>query len=279
MKRILYVLAFVALLASCNKEAIYTTRPCRIDINLEQKNVTASYAIAEFTPQNVSTYYYADVVPMERFKGIKDEQRFMQLCVDSLYRDYINWRYEYLVKSEKYIANFANHCLCYGSDSRYFKDLNPENDYVLFAFCVNPETNQPIGQLYSLPFRTSVLKRSDMTFQVMFLEREDGTYVSVVPSDDDENFVWEWEDKDYFSENKITVEEYAEYLKKTYKEYGMGEYMYSKGSQSYKCQPGDLEDGHEYIVLAIGYDGEWTTKVFTHEFSYPFEGEGPYDLK
>jgi len=280
MKKLLIFLLALFSLFSCNTKAYYTTKACKIEIKVESAALSASSVLVNFTPQDERAYYYADIVTKEHFDSVANYERYMQLVLDTKYKDYINWRYDLLLRFEEYVASFVTHSLCYGRDSRYFKDLLPNKEYVLIAFCVNPETNQPNGELFYTPVKTANPSESDMTFQVMFKEREDAPYVSMVPSNDDEFYLWEWAELDTLSAHGFDVRKFANYVVKVWKEHGMAEYMCVKGPQSYKCQEGEMEEGHRYVLIAAGYDSDFTTAIFTYSFNYPFETENePIDLE
>jgi len=280
MKKISLFIFATFLLASCNTASIYTTSPCDIEIRISEGTPTASYVLADFAPSNGQVYYYANCLLQEAFSAIKSDESFMQLCLDTEYKDYINWRYELLAKEEQYIASFSSHSLYYGNDSRYFKDLKPNTTYVLFAFCVDPDTIRPTGKLYYIPFTTGEMKdMSDMTFQAMFKERGDGTYISIMPSNDKEQYIWSWEDMTYMEKYGYSADTFIKSFISTVKEYGMGEYIYTKGAQTYKCIEGELEPKHKYILMAAGYDGDLTTDVYSLIFEYPVPTEDPIPLK
>jgi len=279
MKKVLFLISFIALLSSCNTTSIYTTDPCNISIHIESGTPTASYVLANFRPEDNQVYYIAGIVTLERFSSVKNDTRFMQMCIDYEYKEYINWRYDLLEEEEEHIATFSSHCLSYGEDSRYFRDLSPNTTYVLYAFCVDPDILKPTGNLFHIPFTTSELRQSNLTFQVMFKEREDDIHVTIMPSNDNEHYVWNWEDISYLEEYRLTVDTYIKSFISSVKDYDLGEYLYVKGAQTYKCTEGDIEEGHKYVVMAAGFDGDITTKVFSTEFEYPFLTEDPIDLK
>lgn len=277
-----YILALLcaatAAISSCNTVSPYSTDPCKISISIADGTPTASYVLANFVTEGDVNYYYANVATKEEFNKATNHERFMQLCLDWEYVEYVNWRYDLLVDNAEYVTDFASHSLYYGSDSRYFRDLNPSTEYFLYAFCVNPETNQPIGPLYYVPFTTGDLKQSDITFQAMFKEREDGAHISVIPSNDNEHYVWTFEDVKTLEESHLSIKDYAQIILTEMKEYGMGESLYTKGPDTYVCTPEDLLFDHDYTLVAAGFDGEFTTDIYTLDFHYPFTDEGPFYL-
>lgn len=267
------------LFSSCNTAALYTTDQCTIRISVSEGYPTASSVLVNLLPADSKAYYFSGIVESDIFYNHVNDLRFMQMCLDYEYKEYIIWRYDLLEKEEEFIADFSSHCLSYGEDTKFFRELKPETEYVVFAFCVNPENNQPIGNLYRVNIATGELRESDLTFEVMFKEREDGTYVSIMPSNDDDSYLWEWDDKAFLDENKLTLKQYMEAVIKSWQEYGMAEYMYSKGPETYKCVEGDLTPGHKYVMIATGYDGTFTTKIYHLEFEYPFLTEDPIPLE
>jgi len=279
MKKLIFLAAIALFSASCNKAALYTTTPCSISIEIDSSSPKASYILADFTPADRKVYYYQGILTAEDFKKISNPERFMQLCMDYQYKEYINWRYDYLLKGEEYIADFASHFLTYGEDSHYFLDLQANTEYVVYAFCVNPDNNQPMGDLYYASASTGEVKKSGLTFQALFKQREDGAYISIIPSNDDETYVWDWVSQKYLREKGLTIEEYCQKALKMLREHGFVEYIYIKGSETRKYENSEFDTEGDNILIALGYDGEPTTQFFTIHFSYPFTDENAIDFE
>lgn len=255
----------VAVLAafSCSDQAEFIKGSTPIRISVGSKEVRATSIKASIIPENDKVYYSCGIVEKSKHSPGQGDLRFMQLSLDSLYRDYIDWRYLLLRENANYVAPFSSHCLHYGNDSHFFLELKQDTDYIIYAFCVNPETNQPVGDLYSLPVRTAKFQPSSMTFK---WERR-GTQILVTPSNDDEYYIWDVIDKEtldgwYGSSAEAYLKDYVQ----VYAEYGLLRDDLCQSISSYNFDYLFSEAGSYYFIVA-GYDGEFTTTVYSEEFS------------
>ena len=77
------------------------------------------------------------------------------------------------------MADFSSHSLQYGTTNRTFCFLQPDTDYWIFAFGVNPESNKPFGQLFLETITTKHASTLSMDFQY----RVRGEWDYVYPKD------------------------------------------------------------------------------------------------
>jgi len=194
----------------------------------------------------------------------------MQLVIDYEYKEYINWRYELLEKDSQYIAPFADHCLYYGNDDRFFTGLQPETSYMVFAFCVNPNTMTPMGKMVYQYVTTLPIVRTDLTFKLRLEQKEDGPYVTIIPSNDKEPYVWYIADTEEAISKYGSIEAYAQYVLDSYKELGLESLLRVTGFSSWNAKD-EMKEGKKYTVFAVGYDGGATTELYCWEVMYPFE--------
>ena len=178
MKRIALVLAaLLLLLTGCKTESKYHLLGVKFEIEIS--NVTKGYIHAYFYPSTVA-YYVTGCMPVnDNYDPINKADQFMTLMVDSLYIDYLDWRYDYLKNQEDYIADFASHSLQYGDSERYFQDLQPDTDYWVYAFVVDPGTKEPFDQLWLTTARTDSLA----AFHAWFDTRVQGSYFYIYPKE------------------------------------------------------------------------------------------------
>ena len=115
----------------------------------------------------------------DEYDPINKADQFMTLMVDSLYIDYLDWRYDYLKNQEDYVADFASHSLQYGDSEKYFQNLRPDTDYWIYAFVVDPGTKEPFDQLWL----TTVHTGSEAAFRAWFDTRVQGSYFYMYPRD------------------------------------------------------------------------------------------------
>lgn len=267
MKRLLYILflSFGLLLTACDPEAPYVTEGVNITLNVPSSTVSAASVKVDVIPENDRVYYYCGIMPDSAFSATID-LRFMEYVLDSVYLDYINWRKDLLASSSPYVASFSSHCLGYGADSHTFSGLTPETDYLIYAFCVNPETNQPMGQLFKTTVRTGAYHPSDMTFTYSIEHKKDGLWLTIEPSADTEPYVWDLSETSAVNQYG-GVPGYVDAYMSLFKETGQTDYVLVRG-YTYFNLTNNLEAGEDYTIMVAGYDGNLTTPIHHCNFTY-----------
>lgn len=160
IRNILFTLAACLLAASCDTRAAYNTEGVVIDMNIIQ--LRSGFCEVEFTPSS-DAWYYVDVKPVSNMDPRVYKTEFMSLALDEAYMKYIEWRHGQLVQHAPYVADFASHSLRYRNTCDYFYYLEPDTDYWLFAFVVDPKTNEPCGDLFCQTIHTSPKSDIDVT--------------------------------------------------------------------------------------------------------------------
>lgn len=155
MKRILYTIVFACALVACNIEAPYITEAKGIEF--EATEVMGTQMTVNCKPEDDRSYYYFSIMEYADYVNLNmTDAHFMTITLDSLYREYLDWRYAYLYNNEEYIMSFRNHSFHYGNSSRFFINLKPKTDYLIYGFTINPEDIQsPIGKLYTKRVQTT----------------------------------------------------------------------------------------------------------------------------
>ena len=202
---ILYLasLLTVLCLTSCDPDAKYYTK--KVSIKIEQKRKSLSYVEAEFTT-NKEAYYYMNILPDSNTEYVnlmrKKPKQFMSLMIDSAYVEYVEWRYSFLKSGVTTVADFASHSLRYGPVKKFFQNLKEESKYHLFAFAVDPSSNKPIGDLYTLEVETL----THQAVNIHFNARVSGNWFYIYPLDEKNSvidyspYVWSYIDEEFFEE-------------------------------------------------------------------------------
>ncbi len=253
------VCAVALIITACNNgEAEYITRPTPIAITVLTDKMTAGTAQVLLEPEDDRAYFYVECI--ERSKAYTPStatlnRDYMILVMDSLYRDYLDWRKYWLKQGERYIAPFSSHVLWYGAQTAHFTNLEPQTEYMVYAFCVNPVSNQPMGNLYYTYFTTDSLHNVDLTFQ--FSIEQNNLYV--MPSDDQTYYICDCIDSDRFqAEYSGSAIGYLNYLIETYKAFGLMDYILMQNAQQMLFFP---EPDSRYVLLAAGYDGSLSSHI------------------
>lgn len=104
------------------------------------------------TPGNDATYYYFSLMEKGAFeRAHKSDAAFMEHIVDSLRQDFDQWKdweTDFLERT-LYFADFASRYCHLGAFGKLFTNLTPSSEYVAFGFCLNPATQEPVGELSS----------------------------------------------------------------------------------------------------------------------------------
>lgn len=148
----LTTIAVCLLFASCNPEAVWETSDVHIEIS--DRMVSAGFVECAFST-NKDAYYFIDCVPYDSTLDLKTHaKQFMTLALDSAYVMYLAWRHTLLSAGEANVAPFSSHVLQYGNVDHFFTFLDPNTDYLIYAFVVDPIRMEPVGKLFTLPVHT-----------------------------------------------------------------------------------------------------------------------------
>jgi len=276
MKKSLTYICLVSLISlmgltftACNNgEAEYTIKPTPIKITVLTDKITAGTAQINLAPEDDRAYFFTRVVPANEYKPGTMDRDFMMLVMDSVYIDYLQWRYYHLREGETFIAPFTSHSLKYGVQTLHVDTLLPNTEYMVYAFCVNPITNQPMGDLYYDYFSTDSLPHVDLTFQFKL----EGSSLYIMPSDDNTQYVSALESKDVlrdkYDDNPLVC---IQNVVNTCKEYGILEYITHRNA--YKE---DLEymmiPNEPYVYICAAYDGVIASKCTVCKLSEDSKG-------
>ena len=163
--------------AACNPEVESHTKDVEISIDVEQ--VSAGFAQVRFST-NKEAFYLISIQPTK--EGIdpqKIAKTFMLLSLDSAYADYLYWRNKQLQQNIPFVADFSSHSLQYGDIKHFFTLLQPNTDYWVYAFVVDPRTNKPAGKLFVETITTDSVSRIPVQFEY----RVDGYWDYIYPVD------------------------------------------------------------------------------------------------
>ena len=163
-KKILpFLLLYVSMiLVSCDTKVAYSTS--NIEINIDITQVSAGFAEVTFST-NTQAYYLMSIQP------VKDDvnpheiaKTFMMLALDSAYVDYLSWRNKQLQQMIPFVADFPSYALQYGTVEHCFTFLQPDTEYWVFAFAVDPKSNKPVGNLFCERIHTKANRDEEIKF-------------------------------------------------------------------------------------------------------------------
>lgn len=266
-KRIAEIICLFALvLMGCNPESEYQTKPVEIELEVPDEQLTAGTVGVNIRPKDDRVYYYCNVMPAADFHHT-NYSNFMTYVLDKAYRDYLDWRSSLLQTDIDYVATFASHCLSYGLDSRTFTGLKPETEYLVYAFCVNPDTRVQMGDLYMLRFTTRPYRESQMIFTYSIEHKEDGVWLTLEPSADTEPFIWDLVKDDEVEGKGLTPQGYVEQVAGMYHATGQTPVSSVYGFVPYNMSD-FLSEGERYCLMVVGYNGDFTTGLYHADLLY-----------
>ena len=241
-------------------EAAYITEPTDIALTVLSDHITAGSAQVLIEPMDDRAYYFTRAVPANEYIPGTMDRDFMMLVMDSVYIHYLLWRYDLLRAGETYIAPFSSHSLKYGVQTIHVDTLTPDTEYMIYAFCVNPVTQQPMGDLFFNYFKTDSHAQTDLSFQFVL----EGNAVYIMPSNDETQYVASYE------ETSVIKIEYhndaVEFLRHTLDDAkSMGLTQFFVHRNAYLCDLYLMTPNKHYTLACAAYDGKLAAECATCE--------------
>ena len=262
MKRRFALMTGIALIAaSCNPDANYEVDGVQLSMKVEQ--VSCGFCEVRFDTDRDAYYYISAEKVREGIDPFEIESQFKTLALDYAYKEYINWRFELLYNGEPHIAEFSSHSLQYGEQDYFFTNLEPDTDYWIFAFVVDPKTNSPAGELILQTIHTDKSSRIKIDFKY----RINGTWDFVYPlgENGELNYFLPWvgETADSLKLRDLQVTAPGHYFIdrfETLRETGQanifyGMYAHNNDGQGDGTSQTLFEEGHIYYTAIASFDG------------------------
>ena len=236
---------------------------CSLEImDVQQKKCTVAV-----TPSDEEGYYYCGYADKATLGNITDAELTENVMTNlkAMAKQYAAYGYT--------MKNFLQQ----GTKSLIASSLTASTDYVMFAFGVDVENEMAGAVVTRAEFRTKDVVPSNMTITLQFdsasyVENSKGTvdtliYFSSHPSTDSETYLLGGAEKTYLTQKfNGDPETYMKNMEASYDKQGTLEKYLRKGVFSiYAKNP---EDNSQWVIIAAGYDGGFTTKMFTLEYTY-----------
>jgi len=167
-------LVLMPLATSCNPEAKWETKDVKLTMTIN--NVSAAFVDCSFSTDK-DAYYLIDIMePWDDYNPLSNQKQFMQLVLDETYAEYLLWRNDLLRDKEFNVAPFSSHSLQYGDVRHFFTGLDPDSDYWVVAFVVDPIELKPVGKLLWDYVKTTENSTVDVHFDYRVKGRWDYIY-------------------------------------------------------------------------------------------------------
>jgi len=238
---------------------------CELEmVSIQQKKCTVSV-----TPSYEEGYYYCGYADAQAVANLSDSELSENVLANmqAVIKQYQQAGYSVTMKD----------FLKQGKQGLIASGMTASTNYVMFAFGVDVENEKASPIVTRLPFTTADVVASSMTIALQYdsaqyVTKSSGKvdtliYFSAHPSNDKETYLLGGAEKNYLNESfKGDPAVYMQNMEANYDKQGTLERYLRKGVFSIRAN--NPEDGSQWVIIAAGYDGGFTTKMFTMEYTY-----------
>lgn len=259
MRKLLYLCLAGLLALGCAKEKIVTT-PCDFQVDLDwvkgsrvQFTITPSNSNATYTYGLLSENY--SQFDMSDSEKIDWQMMWMQLDYESQ-------------PGKDEGATFADRYCYKGPRTIRCTSIEPDTNWQLLVFQINPETKEAIGPLYTLPFHTPAVPQVNLSFTIQYKDN----MFRILPSDKTVTWFWEYETEDKIEDVYDMPFFFYYEIIGMYEEYGFLKYNLSVGDDEWYFPDYDpsIKEGVKYnmVMSACTEDGEICSDVCYADFIF-----------
>lgn len=238
-----------------------------VSLQLEMLDIAQKKCTVAVTPSDEEGYYYCGYADKATLGNITDAELAENVMTNlkAMAKQYAAYGYT--------LKNFLQQ----GTKNLIASSLTASTDYVMFAFGVDVENEMAGTVVTRAEFRTKDVVPSNMTITLQFdsvsyVTNSKGVvdtliYFSAHPSTDNETYLLGGAEKGYLTESfGGDPKTYMKNMEANYDKKGTLEKYLRKGVFSiYAKNP---EDNSQWVIIAAGYDGGFSTKMFTLEYTY-----------
>ena len=245
------------LLAGCTAKEVLVTEPVNIEVKIDE--VKGTKVVLTITSDNLDAWYvYAFIHPSWDDYNLSDEATARSILAVS--------EQSYNVKKENanlLISSFAEMNCLRGTRTIRATSLNPDTEYKLVVFQVHPTTHELIGKVFVEFVHTKLVNKTPMDFQFLF----DGKTITVIPSDPDRTYYWEYDNQEFIYDNFNWPYGWYYGLIDMYEQYGFMDHLTSRGTDVYDAGRDSFLEGEVCTLVAAAYeDGEITSETVGQTF-------------
>ena len=254
-KRIIILALGLLSLAACSEKLTVVTTPVGMSLSVDE--VKSSKVIFTITTDNPDAYYSYCL-----WNTVNGQTEALIDYLTSLAED------DYQRKQENgvlQIASFADLNCFRGTRTIRAINLQPDADFVLLVFQLNPQTHEVIGKVLSEPIHTKAVTITPLDFEFVY----EGKTITVIPSDPDRTYFWQYDSQRAMYDNYIWPFGWFSSLVDMYEQYAFMDHLTSKGTVVYDAGRDNIKEGEILSVLAVAYeDGEMTSEYVEDSFQY-----------
>ena len=245
------------LLAGCTAKEVLVTKPVNIEVKIDE--VKGTKVILTITSDNRDAWYtYAFVNSYWEGYSLPNEEAARSIL--SLADESYNIKRG---NSNLFISSFAEMTCLRGTRTIRVTGLSPDIDYKLLVFQVHPTTHELIGKVFVDYVHTKPVNITPMDFQFVY----DGKVITVIPSDQDRTYYWEYDNQAFIYDNFNWAYGWYYGLIDMYEQYGFMDHLTSRGTDVYDAGRDSFLEGEICTVVAAAYeDGETTSEAVEQTF-------------
>ena len=241
-----------------------------VTCQLEMLDVVQKKCTVHITPSNEEGYYYCGYIDKANLGDATDEEIKESIIATLQYyvEQYQAAGYDYTM------ADFLKQ----GEKNLIASGMTANTEYVMFAFGIDVINEKAVAAVTRLPFTTTAVVPSNLTFNIKCDSVTSTTstkgvttnkaWFTVNPSNEEEAYLLIGASKAAVEEQG-SIEAYATYMEqyydKKYSSYGGVDYALRTGNKAVYMT---VNDSTEYVIAAVGYNGGFTTKVFSLNYKY-----------
>ncbi len=261
MQRVsLSIIAALCLLPSCTPQNQGQTSASPYEVTLDEvKGTKIKFTMAPDYPDAAFSYI---VIPEEEGRG-HSVRELVNIQIAELRVLYDTWAAE----NPSHEGRFQD-MFCYsGKRSIKSRYLTDDTDYKLIVYQLNPFTYDVLGDIFSVNFHTPKVEITEMDFDVVI----DGDKLSIIPSDNNITYYWDYELKSKVYDDFLNPYFYFYSLLDLYEDYDFMDHLLSKGPDEWVFSRDDvaIKEGAEYVLCIATYmNGEICSDVLEMEFTY-----------
>lgn len=240
-----------------------------VTCELEMLGVQQKKCTVAVTPSYEDGYYYCGYADAKAVEGVSDSELTENVLANlqNMIKQYAAMGYKVTLKD----------ILQQGTKNLIASGLTASSDYVMFAFGIDIDNEKASPIVKRLPFSTTDVVPSSMTITLQFdsasyVTNSKGNvdtliYFSAHPSTDKETYLLGGAEKGYLTDKfNGDPATYMKNMEANYDKQGTLEKYLRKGVFSIRAN--NPEDGSQWVIIAAGYEGGFTTKMFTLEYTY-----------
>ena len=249
----------ILLMGACTKEKAVSTKPCEFEITIDW--VKGSKVQFTVTPDNPNAAYAYGIIAEDDVLDTSSDSQFMEWQLG-----WMKESYDALEADGIPHSSFLD-LFCY-KGTRTIRNirLSTGKDWLLMLFQVNPETQEAIGPLYKIPFSTPPVEMMEMSFEIL----AQGERFTIVPSDLDRTWFWEYEATEKIEEVYGNPYFFFYEIIDMYEQYDFLDNLLCQGVERWilpSDDPSIKEDvSYTMSLSGCGWDGEITSDVYYVEF-------------